>query len=187
MLCIGCEFLGLDQTFYGPNYKSNECQYTHAAWWGHGVWNFLNNPLHNSLLREPVTIPLIFRLIAISNYCLILSQNIIPYIITEWQYTMHSVSSSSLLFVHGVAGSNFRTWSKYLEWPSQGEMMNFNKKLYLMNFPLIDSIILKLSCVENQNCSLKILGQLCRQGQAHNPFLYIQTRELITKQWHFSS
>jgi len=126
-----------------------------------------------------VTILLIFRLIAISYYCLILPQNIIPYIIAEWQYAMHSVSSSSLLFVNGVAGSNFRTWSKYLEWPSLGEMTNFNKKLYLMNFPLIESIILKLPCVENQNFSFKISGQLCRQGQAHNPpshtpCLYIQ-------------
>jgi hypothetical protein len=144
-----------------------------------GAWNFLNNPLHNSLLRAPVTILLIFRLVAISYYCLILSQNIIPYVTTEWQYAMHSVSSSSLLFVNSIAGSNFGTWSKYLEWPSLGETTNFNKKLYVMNFPLIDSIILKLSCVENQNCSFKILGQLCRQDRAHNlpqsyPCLHIQ-------------
>lgn len=163
----------------------------HAAWWGYGVWHFLNNPLHNSLSRATVTIPLIFRLVEISYYCRTLSQNITPHIITEWQYAMHSVSSSSLLFVNSSAGSNFGAWSKYLEWPSLGEITNFNKKLRLMNFPLVDSIVLKLSYAENQNCSFKILGQLCRQGRAHNPpqshHLSIHTRDLITKQWHFSS
>jgi hypothetical protein len=68
-------------------------------------------------------------------------RKIIQYITTGWQHSMHTVSSSSLVFINSGAASNFGAWSEYLEGPSQSENMNFNKKLYLLNFPLSDSII----------------------------------------------